>query len=107
MSDWVVKGKRIVTVLGGVAFGASWASRDLAICFVLSMGLVLIVVASIASFTWLRTFHHIRDLAERDGRLPMINKDFGWDYRQPSGQGQLFPFPARKEGRRLGKERNA
>ena len=102
MSGWTRKASSVGTTLGAAALGASMASGRLAIYFALSLGPSVVVLGAICSFTWLRTLKYFRELAQHDGRLPMITKHLAWDFQEPKEtavQGQLFEFPGTKRNR--------
>ena len=81
-----------------VALAAAWRTGDYA---VLSIAVSIVLVAALASFTWLRTLRIIDQLGRDSQRLPRINNVLDWE-DPPAEQGQLFEFP--REERNWGSE---
>lgn len=106
MAGWRGRLAALGAALSGLAVGTSVASARLGVIVIACVGGCLVLIAAIASFTWLRTLRHVRVLAGDDGRLPTIVRGLTWDFREPrepAVQGELFSLSNARGGRRTGR----
>jgi hypothetical protein len=84
--------------VGSIAIAAATRTGGYAL---LAAAGTVIVLAVIASFTWLRTIKMVDQLGRDSRRLPMINKVLGWEDQQVE-QGRLFEFTETERIKRRG-----